>query len=324
MKPQTTEAPQRTNTFSLLLTGGMGSYGGSRWRYVCCMPHYVASQRNLTFTSLSPVTHRPRSPTNRPSCRIFSSTNILPRNHCATGSSWFRRRSSPCTAKRLQNPPTPPNRADPRSADVDILGPLDERRKVNMRRGFFKEETAKIQPPIVVFRVHIIRASASLGNPAETGAVRRTDAGCVTTDITTVLHDLESIASPNQNLPKRATNPTSNAPSTSTVNHFIRCQHQKRLEKIPIMTYFEHPDGLLGEYQASSSAPANSDLSNRLTSAVPMADETNSAWLRLPLSQEPRVDAGSPPSQEPKGKVELVMDTTAMVDQGPQVSGKLV
>ena len=147
---------------------------------------------------------------------------------------------------------------------------------------------------------------------------------CVTTHATTILRDLESIAFPNQNPPKRATNPTSNTLSTSTVNHFIRCQHRK-LEKIPILTYFEHPDGLLGEYQTSSSALANSDSSNRLTSAVPMVDETNLAWLRLHPPQEPRVDAGSPPSQEPKGegKVDLIMDTTTMVDQSPQVSGKL-
>ena len=50
---------------------------------------------------------------------------------------------------------------------------------------------------------------------------------------TTVLRDLESIASPNLNLQKRVTNSASNIPSTSTVNHFIRRQHRKLLEKIP-------------------------------------------------------------------------------------------
>ena len=137
---------------------------------------------------------------------------------------------------------------------------------------------------------------------------------------TIVLHDLESIASPNSSLQKCATNPTTNTPSTSAINH--RRQHRKLLGRIPVLACSEHPNSPVGGYQASSSAPANSDLSNRLTSAVPMADETNSAWLRLPPSQEPRVDAGSSPSQEPKGKMEPVTDTTPMVDQGSQVSGK--
>ena len=54
-----------------------------------------------------------------------------------------------------------------------------------------------------------------------------------------------------------------------------------------------------------------------------MADETDLAWLMLPAPpQEPKVDAESPLSQEPKGKVELVTDSAQMVDQNPQTSGK--
>ena len=88
--------------------------------------------------------------------------------------------------------------------------------------------------------------------------------------------------------------------------------------------YSEHLSSPVGKYQVSSLALANSDSLNRLTSAVQMADETDLAWLGLPPPpRELRVDAGSPLSQEPGGKVELVTDTTPMVDQSPQVSGKL-
>ena len=110
-----------------------------------------------------------------------------------------------------------------------------------MRWGFFKAETAKTRPPIEVSRVHTIRASMSLGNLAESGNVERTDAEGVQQPTppplgfqgTTVLRDPESIASPNLNLQKRATNSARNIPSTSTVNHFIRRQHRKSLRRSP-------------------------------------------------------------------------------------------
>ena len=201
-----------------------------------------------------------------------------------------------------------------------------------MRSRFFKEETAKIRPPIEVSRVHIIRAPTSLGNPEEIGNIDRTDAGgaqeptppLVGFQGTTVLRDLEFTASPNPNPPKRAANSTNDIPSTSTVNHFIRRQHRKLLGKIPVLTYFEHPNSQVGKYQVSLLALANSDSSNRLTLTVPMADEIDLAWLMLPAPpQEPRVDVGFPLSQEPKGNVELAMDTMQMVDQNPQITRKL-
>ena len=161
-----------------------------------------------------------------------------------------------------------------------------------MRWRFFKAETAKIRPPIEPSRAGIIRTSTSLGSPAETGNVERADARGVQKPTpplvrlqgTIVLRDLESIASPNPNVQKRTTNSPSNTPSTSTVNHFIRCQHRKLLEKIPILTYSDHPNSPAGNCQVSFSALANSDSLNGLTSAVLMADETDLAWPRLARS----------------------------------------
>ena len=180
--------------------------------------------------------------------------------------------------------------------------------------------------------MHIIRAPTSLGNPEEIGNIDRTDAGgaqeptppLVGFQGTTVLRDLEFTASPNPNLSKRATNSTNDIPPTSTVNHFIRRQHRKLLGKIAILTYFEHPNSQVGKYQVSLSALANSDSLNRLTLTVPVADEIDLAWLMLPVPpQEPGVDVGFPLSQEPKGNMELATDTLQMVDQNPQVTGKL-
>ncbi|KAF9650350.1 hypothetical protein BDM02DRAFT_3076107, partial [Thelephora ganbajun] len=204
-----------------------------------------------------------------------------------------RHGTSPRTAKQLQHPPILPKRADPESSDAKILGPLSKRREVNLRWRFFEEETAKVQPPIEVSRVHTIQASTSFDKSAKTDATERTDTRDVRKPTpppvgfqgTSVLRDLESIASPNPNIPKRVRNSsfpnlTNDTSPISTVNHFIRRQHRKLLGKIPILTYLKHPNSPVGKYQVSLSPLARSDSLVALTSAVPMADEADLAWLR--------------------------------------------
>jgi len=241
------------------------------------------------------------------------------------------------TAKQLRDPPILPQRADPESADAKILGPLSKRREVNLRRRFFKQETAKVQPPIEVSRVHIVQASTSHGKPVETGTIEGAEIGDAEQLIppsvgfqgTSVLCDLEAIASPNPNHPKRTRDPslhsaTNGILSISTVNRFIRRQHRKLLGKIPILTYSKHPNWPTGKYEVSLSPLANSGSLVRLTSAVPMADEADLAWLRLPPPppQEPKVEMESTPSQEPKVNVELTMKKPKP-DRNPRVGGKL-
>ena len=178
-------------------------------------------------------------------------------------------------------------------------------------------ETAKVWPPIEASRVHAVEPPTPLDKPAETSTIEgaKTRGGRQPTpppvgfQRTSVLSDLESIASPNPNIPKHAANPTNNTPFASTVNRFIRRQHRKLLRKIPILTYLKHPNNPAGKYEVSLS-PLTSSVG--ATSAAPMADEADLAWLRLPPPpQEPRVELESQPSQEPKA------------DQNPRVYGKL-
>ena len=223
------------------------------------------------------------------------------------------------TPKQLEHPPILPPRADPESSDAKILGPLSKRREVNLRWKFFEAETAKVWPPIEVSRVHAVEPPAPLDKPpgsegADTVQPAPPAVGFLGTS---VLRDLESIASPNPNVPKRNTNPslpnpTNYALPTSTVNRFIRRQHRKLLRKIPILTYFKHPKSPVGKYEVSLSPLASSGLLVELTSNVPMADEADLAWLRLPPpSPKPVVKLESPPSQEPK------------VDRNPRPYGEL-
>ena len=238
------------------------------------------------------------------------------------------------TAKQLRHPPTLPQRADPESSDAKILGPLSKRREVNLRRRFFEEETARVQLPIEVSRVHVVQPSTSHGKPAETSTIEGAEIGDAEQLIppsvgfqgTSVLRDLEAIASPNPNLPKRARNPslqsaTNSTPSTSTVNRFIRRQHRKLLGKIPILTYFKHPNSPTGKYQVSLSPLTNSGSLAGLTSAVPMADEADLAWLRLPPPpQELKVEMESTPPHEPKVKVEpMTKKPKPNPDRSPRV-----
>jgi len=242
--------------------------------------------------------------------------------------STFSRNGPPRTAKQLQHPPILPARANPESSDAKILGPLSKRREVNLRWRFFEKETAKIQPPIEASRVHFVQASVLHDKSTETSTIEgQLTPPPVGFQGTSVLHDLEAIASPNPNLPKHTRNPvlrnpTDTDPSSSTVNRFIRRQHRKLLRKIPILTYSKHPLSPVGKYQVSLSPLAYSGSPIMLTSAVPMADEADLAWLRLPPPPpESILVMKSIPSQGPE--MNSVAEKNPKLDQHPQVDEKL-
>ena len=246
------------------------------------------------------------------------------------GSILSRHGSSPRAEKHLQNPPTLPSRFDPASADAKILGPLSKRREVNLRWRFFKEEIAKVRPPIEVSREHVIQASMPLEKSTETGTIEGVDTGNAKQPTpppvgfqgTSILRDLESIASPSPNIPRRAMNPPlpNNASSTPTVNHFIRRQHRKLLREIPILTYFEHPDSPAGKYQVSLSPLAPPSLPG-LVPTIPMADEADLAWLNLPppCPRKPGVEQQHPTSRGPGVREVAMADAKPKVHQIPRV-----
>ena len=240
---------------------------------------------------------------------------------------------TPRTEKQLRHPPLLPPRADPGSSDARILGPLSKRREVNLRWRFFKKETAKVQPPIEVSRIHVVQASKSHDKSAETSTTEGPEAGdmerptppSVGFQGTSVLRDLEAIAFPNPNIPKRARDPplqgaTNTALPISTVNRFIRRQHRKLLGKVPILTYFKHPNSPIGKYEVSLSPLVYSDSLAMLTSTVPMADEADLAWLRLPPPpQEPKVTVKPMPKPDriPRADEELKHESTRVDSADP-------
>ena len=237
-----------------------------------------------------------------------------------------RHNSTPRKPQQLQHPPILPPRADPESSDAKILGPLSKRREVNLRWRFFEQETAKVQLPIEVSRVHISQASKSRDKPSETGTpegakirkVGQRTPPSVGFQGTTVLQDLEAIASPNPNIKNQPLqSPTNDPISASTVNRFIRRQHRKLLRKIPILTYYKHPSSPAGKYEVSLSPLAESSLLRRLTSTAPMADEADLAWLRLPPPQKPEPQQGSTAEAKPMAEKQEP-DRDPQVDEKPE------
>ena len=329
--PETVRSPQELRKLEAANNGSTAAYqhvlflaygrkGKLRRELMEVSPHisFVLRPTNL----LQPLLGDPSAPLPPPIISPVESSRppvYSPEMTALLGSDLSHRGSSPRKPKQLQHPPTLPPRADPESSDAKILGPLSKRREVNLRWRFFEEETAKVLPPIEVSRVHTVEPPTSLDEPVETGTIKGAKTGGVSQSTsppvgfqgTSVLSDLESIASPNPNVPKHATspplpNPTNNTPPTSKINRFIRRQHRKLLGKIPILTYFKHPTNPVGKYEVSLSPLVG------LTSAIPMADEADLAWLRLPPPpRESRVELESPLSQEPKA------------DQNPRVYGKL-
>lgn len=241
------------------------------------------------------------------------------------------------TSKQLQHPPILPKRADPTSDDAKVLGPFSKRREVNLRWRFFDQEMSRVQPPIEVSRTHAIKEHRPLDSPAGKSTIWERDTGSskqptpppVGFQGTSVFRDLEAIASPIPNAQKGAVDPTHrdpahNTPSASTLNRFIRRQHRKILAKIPILTYSKPPNTPTGNYQVSLSPLAYSDTLVRLTSAVPMADEADLAWLRLPPPpQELKVDRESTPLQKLQVKAKARVETEPELDQCSRAEGTL-
>ena len=73
--------------------------------------------------------------------------------------------------------------------------------------------------------------------------------------------------------------------------------------------YFKHPNSPVGKYHVSLSPFGYSDSLTELISVVPMADEADLAWLRLPSPPwKPETGPKSIPSQELKVNVKPTMD----------------
>ena len=293
---------------------------GSTYAYLLC------SHCQLTRYNPQPLLDDPSAPLPPPIIPPVESSRppvYSPEMTALLGSNLSYSGSSPRKPGHLGHPPILPPRADPESSDAKILGPLSKRREVNLRWRYFEDETAKVWPPIEVSRVHTLKPPTQFDKPAANGTIEgegARDVGHPTPPPvgfqgTSVLRDLESIANPN--IPKHAVNPSlqnpiNYAPPTPTVNRFIRRQHRKLLGKIPILTYFKHPKSPVGKYEVSLSPLASSGLLAGLDSTVPMADEADLAWLRLPPPPpEPVVKLESPPTQKPKA------------DQNPRPHGGL-
>ncbi|KAJ7900159.1 hypothetical protein B0H14DRAFT_2211957, partial [Mycena olivaceomarginata] len=135
--------------------------------------------------------------------------------------------------RTLDFPPKLPARADPKSEEARIFGPLSKRRETNTRWRYFVEQWQNARPPLEV-TVENIPAGTS---GAALDDVRRIGIRGLPMQGLHVFEDVETLATPLQKGPRR---PLRNSNSASTEPHiprWIRRRYQELLNHIPTLTY---------------------------------------------------------------------------------------
>lgn len=179
--------------------------------------------------------------------------------------------------RTLDFPPKLPARADPKSEEARIFGPLSKRRETNTRWRYFVEQWQNVRPPLEV-TVENIPAGTS---GAALDDVRRIGIRGLPMQGLHVFEDVETLATPLQKGPRR---PPRNSNSASTEPHiprWIRRRYQELLNHIPTLTYKIPTHKNPPRYVAGLAANAN----NQLTKIVD-ADVADVEWLeeRIPRS----------------------------------------
>ncbi|KAK0465000.1 uncharacterized protein EV420DRAFT_1263002 [Desarmillaria tabescens] len=163
------------------------------------------------------------------------------------------------TLEDLETPPTLPLRADPKSEDAKLLGPLSKRREVNTRWRFFTEESRKVYPPLEV------EAKVFSSKPSEASPVTIREAGIrgfgfqeqgLLEDIHNIVgrrkeglrpitrRELHAMEKTGQVLP---------TPATRHPSRWLRRRYQQLLGKIPQVTYTYQSGAKDGRYMVSLS-----------------------------------------------------------------------
>lgn len=176
----------------------------------------------------------------------------------------------------IVTPSTLPPRADPKSEEAQLLGPLSKRREVNLRWRFFVDETKKVIPPL-----HITLSSTPQGETEPAGLVKF---GLQTQD---VFKEIESIAGPLHVAPPLTRRERESSGSSLTYerirrhpSRWLRRRYQALLARIPVLKY----NGAQIPKSGRAISPYSVELSgraqekNRSFSDFLLADPDALAW----------------------------------------------
>ncbi|KAH9944193.1 uncharacterized protein BXZ73DRAFT_39450 [Epithele typhae] len=181
---------------------------------------------------------------------------------------------------------TPPGRLNPESNEYRVLGRLNERREVNLRRRFFSQALEKTLYPLqVMIRQPSDQRNSSERKDDETPLpkiqVRGTDL-----EGTGIMEGLNSLARSTTDMLPKAPLPDSVAtpPIHSHLpSRFLRRRFRELLATIPILTFTPAPSSSsLGapEGQYTVSLSPNASPRGKVTQWA-CADETDEAWIAV-------------------------------------------
>ncbi|KAJ3554643.1 hypothetical protein NM688_g3001 [Phlebia brevispora] len=209
-------------------------------------------------------------------------------------------RDKPLSAAALKNPPLLPERADHKSEEARLLGPLSLRREVNIRWRFFKSEWRKVYPPL---QVAVTEATASTPKDAELEL--RTDKDTLANaeirgfglQGTGAMEDLISAAGSAVSFRPRtrrerapqAGADTNDANVRPLLPRFIRRRFRQLLARTPVLTYTRRGksthEGKRGDYGVVVAPNALSDATRRYGTRIPEPHDSYLAWVGQPLSK---------------------------------------
>ena len=207
--------------------------------------------------------------------------------------SFSRTTGKPLKAENIRLPPSLPDRIDPDSEAVRLLGRVSKRREVNARWRFFTEEVQKILPPFEVstsFAPEYVGLSESMNKSCE--RKRSVEGGFQNVGLLdTLIQMAGAMEGPPQprrarNVEKDRSSATQGAKSDDTSalkvgpipSRTLRRLHRELLGKIPVLG-LRSKDGMDGSFEVKPPKGAHTAAMRYTAANIPEVDDTNMAWV---------------------------------------------
>lgn len=198
-----------------------------------------------------------------------------------------RSTGKPIKNDSLRLPPSLPDRIDPESKAVRLLGRVSKRREVNARWRLFTEETQRILPPLQISRTLV----ASHLKPEENAPAKGTsvEGGFQRSGVLDMLIRIagqpEDPPEPRRGFRRRSQQDIrhSNSDTASKIDESLpsrslRRIHKELLGRIPVLTLYTKPGGK-EIFEVHPPTGARSSALRFSVANLPEIDEANLAWI---------------------------------------------
>ena len=202
------------------------------------------------------------------------------------------RPSKALNKKYLATPPSLPARADPKSEDARLLGPLSKRREVNIRWRYFTEEWKKTWPPAHVEMLpprsqasdppQVVDSNETARMKAGIRPVGFQDAGIYEALVAAAGPAIAKHTTPRREHAERGTTQPNPEPESKPLPRFIRRRYRELLARMPVLTYQPSsgsPNDRKGKYGVSRAANSLDVSTSYSVERVPPAHDSYLAWM---------------------------------------------